>query len=242
MTKHKKESGENKFCTVRGKPCKCGNDYTSVVGSNFEERLKYPLKVSNRDKPLMFKFQAHHILCVGSVNSKIYSNDYIENIVKETEWCVNNKDNMVSMPVLAHTIWWYVHVCSGEYERPSFENICQHNWDHTGNLGYKWEVDNALVQLAYDVEEGGHGPEAIDLAEALNAESKHFRGELEARAIRQSGTHQAWLDGESNPQGPWYEPFSMANTAYISKKTFPVGKFEKKVLAWMERFKKAVGG
>ena len=249
MTKHKKESGENKFCTVRGKPCECGNNYTDVVKKGLMKDIKYPLKITYKKKPrpprvIWLSFQAHHILCVACVNGKVYSNKYIKDIVGETDWCINKSNNMVAMPVLAHTIFWYVSTrpIFGEWLCPPFNNICQHDWDHNGDLSYKWEVDNALVQLAYEVEEAEHEGEPVDLAAALDAESSRFRGVLEGRASRQGGTHRAWLDGVSDPKGNWYEPFSMASTANINKKTFPISKFDNKVLAWLERFKKAVGG
>src|SRR5262245_53019212 len=106
-----------KFCAVKGQPCTHngapGNDYRKVckpAWSNLTYAQKYVDKDTGVNDPRPRSYEAHHILCLAQVKKVIVKesekNDFTD-IVDSTEWCINDKRNMIALPMWGHTIMWY---------------------------------------------------------------------------------------------------------------------------------------
>jgi hypothetical protein len=164
---------------------------------------------------------------VASVTAILGKNEKIENVVKQTKWCINAKQNMFAMPLWGHTIKWYCNLAeSGEFlsrkKGPKFENIPQHDYDHNSKKGYKSEVDDALTLIADEIQqlaEEDHDAAVKELKAALDDLSSDCRAALNERGKRAGGTHNAWKQGSDDPISNWYLPFSMAASA--TKRYFP---------------------
>jgi hypothetical protein len=119
-------------------------------------------------------YEAHHILCVAQVNDVVIGNSEkygYTDILKKIKWCINQKKNMIALPLWAHTILWY---CNGFFDvlydnkgnpieesllqaiepsrllRPPFRNLPQHNYGHSGRSikkSYNKEVTAKLKKM-----------------------------------------------------------------------------------------------
>lgn len=259
--KHKEKAAKGKFCAVRTDKCDCPsgpNDYKanangkeSWSSESFRRRIKRKTGIIEFDK----KPEAHHLLCIGSVVGYIYGDPRIDASVRETQWCINDKPNMIPMPLWGHTVQHYSNFTAGiagvvaalkgsdELETtdpPGFQNWPQHDVDHNGSLSYKWEVDENLKKLANVIDKKqktkDHELTPAQIKDALDKLSAKWEKMLRKRG---QGTHDAWKKGQEEPTSDWYKPFSMAAPANAEKRTFP-GRFDNRILAWMKRLAEAM--
>jgi hypothetical protein len=190
--------------------------------------------------PVSWKFEAHHLLCVSYVNSaieeKAENNESLEEVINESEWCINNELNMIALPVWGTTVMWYCNDFSGiqkgasllqelstllisKTAEPPFKNLPQHNYQHSGGspeTSYNREIEDALHDLLDGVEMQveKHAISGPAVGKKFDDLSKKMRKKLKDRgervgSLEGGGTHKAWL----NPGRNWYEPFSMAQVA-----------------------------
>lgn len=196
------------------------------------------------------KYEAHHIACVAPVNEVLYGDKDLIGAVEQTKWCINKKSNMMAMPLWGHTVKWYCAITEdgGEIDddrtAPKFKNIPQHDYDHNCKEGYTWEVEQAMKELAAEIENADHDLKGPDLAKALDNISKDFKSKLlDERGMRLDGTHAAWQLGQKEPPDPkWCHPFSMASDEKVSSKGFPVRNFDGAVAKWIKRISEAIAG
>src|SRR5262249_31987718 len=120
-----------------------------------------------RKMEVLKRHEAHHLLCVACVTEFIAKKKELKKVVEQTDWCINDTNNMFAMPLWGHTIKWYC----GDFadfdldaqdvkdlldsdelfvrrRKPKFANIPQHDYDHNSALGYKQEMDKELKKLA----------------------------------------------------------------------------------------------
>lgn len=239
--KHSRSATKGELCgnAVSGGKCSCSspNDYQEngkapaswgvALKKDARGALEFLTKGkgknnSGRDER---RFEAHHLLCVSPVNAEITGNTEIDQLVRNTRWCVNDKGNMMPMPMMAHTVYWYSML--GQLTPPPFQNLPQHDWDH---IHYVREVTSRLQIIARGgaAKKKGHEVESKDLQSDLKTSSRTFRKLLELRGLRNSGTHAARSAGEC-------APFSMASTALVMQRPFPKGMFDEKVRKWFEK-------
>lgn len=201
-------------------------------------------------------YEAHHIMCVAQVQKVVVgqkdTHGYAD-ILDKTEWCVNNKKNMIALPLWAHTIKWY---CNGLLDvlydsrgnpieqsltdslakpnllRPPFRNLPQHNYGHSGRTiktSYNKENEKELVTAMRSLKKDkkNHDNERIKtLKSKLGRLSKAFSKKLKERGKCQyGGTHAAWKAGCRDPQSDWYKPFGMAQDP--TPMTFPTTNFNR---------------
>ena len=237
--KHKKVSRKGNFCAIRTlEPCndcpssKNYRDICKPAGAwKFITYGQQNRKIYGRRRP----WEAHHLLTVACVNRQIVQPPAIDELVRETKWCINNEDNMLAMPMWGHTIRWYFNMAAVEVRMitlpdgskmrktsmkpPPFKDIPQHNYGHNT---YSDEVDTALADLVDDIMslKDPHEYKPEDLEKELNDLSSQFRDELcVVRGKRCDGTHEGWNKGLKDRSSNWYEPFSMSETP--RKITFP---------------------
>lgn len=247
MGDHKRGEAKGKFCGVPGTPCSCGNDYIDICKPDWGD-WTFPRKVNAKDGAFTFKkkYEAHHLLCVSPVATQLAARAKIDAVIRATKWCINNKDNMLGMPLWGHTVMWYCNISdtggsiAAELIPPPFQDVPQHDWDHNCNGGFTDEVETALKDVAKDVEDAGHEADAESIASALNNLSSEFRSKLAERGKRPAGTHAGWTTGMADPSSYWYGSFSMASTAWITKKGFPVRRFDQSVKEWIQRIAQAI--
>ena len=213
--------------------------------------------------PFVFdkQYEAHHLVCVSAVTNKLLSRStIIKPVIKQTKWCINNKDNMLAMPLWGHTVKWYCSITAadvkvknplrkikGKVPAPPFQNIPQHNWDHIGNECYLWEVEEEVDKLADDVESSPHQLKGKKLEDRLKTLSTNFKNKLVAkkggRGWRKGGTDAAWgLAQKPTPDPEWCHPFSMASNGKVTSKGFPARDFGEELTKWIERIAKAIAG
>lgn len=222
-TKHKAKGRRNRFCCVRGTPCKCEspNNYRT----NCKPSWSGP---GGAELP----YAAHHVLCVASVKSCIAKKRGLAPIVKETRWCVNRKPNMVALPLWGDTVKWYY---KNRTTSPPFRNLPQHDWDHNGSDSYREEVEASLDGLADNVADAKdkHDDARVkQLSGGLNSRSQQFKARLKARGRRCGGTHKQFKDEGKNAR--WHEPFSMAGSA--TSKGYPAQDWRQAVIDKVRRF------
>ncbi len=244
---HKRGSKKGKFCGIPGNPCDCGNDYIKIcepgwVTHTFARLVKAESGAFSFQK----KYEAHHVVCVAPVSSELISKSSIEGVIKETQWCINNKGNMLAMPLWGHTVKWYCSITAAggsvasDIPAPPFANVPQHDWDHNCKEGYTWEVEQAAKKLAKETEAKGHEADPEDLKGDLEDMSDDFKSKLDQRGNRKGGTHDCWKNGADSED--WCQPFSMASTGKITAKGYPVKKFDESVAKWIKRIAAAIAG
>lgn len=270
--KHKRGVRKGEFCAIPAKnPCDdCPSDknYREICEPRAPNwsALQYAQKYSIKDKVTKKilevtakkrSYEAHHILCVAQVNNVVIRNSekygYID-ILKKTKWCINQKKNMIALPLWAHTILWY---CNSFFDilhdnkdnpineesllraiepsrllKPPFRNLPQHNYGHSGGSiekSYNMEVSAKLKKIVKTLKKDKkkHDNTRIEwLKSKLIKLSKEFENKLRERGNRdRRGTHEAWLLGSTNPKSNWYEPFSMSQVP--APKTFPGAPFNR---------------
>lgn len=212
QNRHAKEYAIGHFCARV--PCD-HTDYIKVCDPKWDidsrtGDWKFAQNAKGGPKPK--SYEAHHIVCWSPVKSIFFGDTVIEQIIKGTHWCVNNKSNMIGLPMWGHTVKWY----NSRDDVPPFTALPQHNVDHnTKGTGYTAEVRDALKELIDEIKEviaTKHDvPPPKDIEEELKFCSEHFETVLLERGSRPPGTHLAFTAAQLDLF--WYMPFSMASTA-----------------------------
>lgn len=250
---HKTPSAVNKFCANRAEKCGCGNKYIdnamakAPTWATFSYKRKSYFE-TGEIKVFDKKPEAHHILCTSSVREGLIGNQLVLPLIKETTWCINLPINMRPMPLWGHTVQHYCNPLPdvarvvGAGFPPQFQNVPQHDVDHNCKLGYRHEINVDIDILAKKIEKAvdKHKIDPKDIAADLDGLSKKYDGVLRARGRRQGGTHRGWQMGMDDPSSKWYEPFSMAGTAFLNKRGFPP--FHEETRDWMDRIAFAMWG
>lgn len=257
---HIKPAEDCEFCAIRAgkRGCPCGNNHIDNAGVTKFDRgdaaaaAAAPWSFFRRRSwaPWIRRekfFEAHHLLCVASVNAGLSASPTVFEIVKKTDWCINAKPNMLAMPLWGHTLKHYANPANPTPSGPpSFADIPQHNYNHNSTGGYKDEVDKTIEAVANEVlklKKKGHKAPEKDLANRLDTESDNYRSELAVRGRRRQGTHEAWRQGMREAHlgkgSNWYLPFSMASDGATQPRAFPV-KGDKSALA--EKLEKLLNG
>ena len=243
--KHSKGARINQFCALRKEPCTCEkkNKYTDVINSEkAKESAKYlyPQRFKYKDGTYETKWiseNAHHLVCVASVTELFAKDTDIQPIIANEVYCINEKINMIALPLWSHTIFWYMF--DNPNKAPAFENWPNHNYDHDLYIS---ELKEDLEKLARIVKKAGHKNNKGKIANKLNKLSGSYRNKLRTRGKRMSGTHSAWTSA-TDPQKPnqhWYRPFSMASTSMVTERAFAVRKFDDEVMTEFEKILKAL--
>ena len=194
-TKHKKRGKQwDKFCTVPTRDtCACGNDYIKVCDPKWKPAFKFQSGrwldgVYNQS---LKNYEAHHIMCVGSVEKGLQADEKFKPIIEKEEWCVNNRSNMLGMPVWGHTVKHYCQITqiAGAMldvlpDPPPFADIPQHNRDHNGDLSYKFDVDAEIKKIQAQVASAPHKVDAGSIVAKLNSLSSQYRDYLKDRGTR----------------------------------------------------------
>jgi hypothetical protein len=249
------------FCTLAPeKPCDdckgCGGDGKTYIEvcepTSWAAGYQFPQLVRAKIKPYVYakKYEAHHVACVASVTGQIVGESALQDIVRQTKWCINKKNNMLAMPLWGHTVKWYCRITMASAVvdidltqlAPPFKNIPQHNFDHGR---YNVEVDSACKKVAEKCKKANkeHKLKDGDLAALLDRVSDGFKAMLDKRGKRKDGTHNAWSLGQKvPPDAEWCHPFSMASNAEVTAVGFPVRKFDDKVAAWVAKTSRAMKG
>lgn len=237
MSSHNREKFKKEFCAVAADgACDCGNDYKKncVPAPAWDSANDFTWFIKGQGARQQ-SYAPHHILCVASVATILIdaTDKQVDGIVEATKWCVNKKPNMIALPLWGHTVKWYCNISAlsmtgGQTSPPPFQNLPQHDWDHTGKGAYIEELEEVLKNLVKQLAKKGHEAKPIDLAGAMDKLAAAFEAKLKARGLRQGGTHTAWQNGATNKD--WFLPFSMANDGSATRKGYPKMDFSKKVL------------
>lgn len=265
MSEHDRGKREGQFCAIPADPT-CSDcphkptTYIEVCKPKAKGWFAHTFKrrVRREGSPFTFekKYEAHHLVCVAPVSNELVSKTGIKGVIEQTKWCINNKDNMIPMPLWGHTIKWYCEITEDDtgmdvddisdaikdrVKAPKFENIPQHDFDHNCKEGYTWEVEEEVKKLAKEIKANGHKLKGEKLEARLKELSEDFKGRLDDRGIRKGGTHKAWKLAQKEPPDPqWCHPFSMASDDKVSDKGFPVKNFDEKVAKWIKRIADAI--
>ena len=252
------DRGERKaqFCAVPAKPkcedCPGSKDYIAVCepGEWFGHTFLRLVRAASGTFSFEKKYEAHHLVCVAPVSDELVAKEEIKGVIEQTVWCINNESNMLAMPLWGHTVMWYCEITAASdipefnaMPAPKFANIPQHDSDHNSPGRYTWEVTEACKRLAKKIEESGHKLKGPDLAATLNDLAGKFKNILlNVRGTRSGGTHAAWRMGQEDPNSAWCYPFSMASNVWVTKKAFPVRKFDANTAKWVRRIATAIAG
>jgi hypothetical protein len=221
---HTKGDSRNKFCSLRKDPCPCGNSYTSPcdsVAAGWEAEAAGSSKYVQRygKGARRRSHEAHHIACVAAVTGIITVNEDIKDIVWNTKWCVNVDTNMIALPLWPHTIEWYFDLgtkslmqgpAKGGRKKPTvnappYKDLAHHDYDHGEYINEVNETLKRVVTAAKAAVAKDHKDPTGNLAGKLNSSiGKHKKG------LMGRGTHAAWEEGMNDPNGTWYEKFSMS--------------------------------
>jgi A nuclease family of the HNH/ENDO VII superfamily with conserved AHH len=256
---HKRSDGKGKFCTA---PCtkNCDECPGPAKGANNYRKVckpakwgKYTLTKLKDGVPTPYGYEAHHIVCVSPTTTILLEGSKIGKTVEQTEWCINQKKNMVALPLWGHTVQWYCQIdedggkIRARRKAPDFANRPQHDIDHNSEDGYTSEVKLELVKLAKQVAAKAHEVEGQNLAKKLDDLSDKFRQDLADRGRRPTskgkGTHAGWQAAQKETPDPkWCHPFSMASDTKVQDVAFPAKNFNDKLTAWIDRLASAIGG
>ncbi|HKE46329.1 MAG TPA: hypothetical protein VKB41_17460 [Steroidobacteraceae bacterium] len=251
---HKRRRVKGEFCANAAKD-DCGCDSHNDYRGNCKPAPAWDVSVAdyayaqigkNKGSKKKFRwkhgYEAHHLLCVGTVTKVLIDGRGISQIIRETRWCVNNPMNMHAMPMWGHTIKYYCDidtqtVGSGGSQPPPWKNIPQHDWDHNSKKGYRFEVEEQLKAVAKKLRENKkqHKAEAKKLPDTLEKLSDHFFGQLKERGERCEGTDNGWKKGGKRKD--WFHPFSMGNDGCVTEKGYPRGDFDQQTagkLKWLK--------
>jgi hypothetical protein len=220
MAGHTEGAAKGQFCSLRMEECPCGNKYQDIMKGT-ESWGKYPQRhrvlIAVERSP-----EAHHVLPVASVTGEITANSKIKKVVVEnTKWCVNDKKNMIALPLFEMSFLHYLIL--GDAAPPPFVGLPMHNYDHAA---FQREVGEELKQIGKDAAANTKAHEKVtaELLAAMNTTRDFFEPELKARGKRGKGTHGEFVNAMNAKEGDtsaekWYIPFSMAETP--SAKPFP---------------------
>jgi hypothetical protein len=220
MAGHTEGAKKGLFCSLRTEECPCGNKYRDIM-SGTESWGKYPQK--HRTLLMVERSpEAHHVLPVASVTGNITANDKIgEEVIKNTEWCVNDLKNMIALPLFEMTFVHYL--IKSKASPPDFVDLPMHNYGHAA---FQKEVGKKLKQIGVDTQQNtkAHEDVTAELLAAMNTVRDQFKPTLAARGTRGKGTHGEFVNAMNADSGDasteeWYLPFSMAATP--SRRPFP---------------------
>ncbi|MEW6381913.1 MAG: AHH domain-containing protein [bacterium] len=210
---------------MRKSTCGCGEKYVKNCAPS-PPWPKYPQQQVTKKGKLITRWrshEAHHVLCVASV-TKALSGVIAKKILRQTEWCINVKENMIALPMWAHTIQWYCtrkgNLKENVEKIPPFKNLPMHNSDHDSYID---EVDTKLENIVEKLEKKADNHEECSkqLKSKLNKLRDEYKNELIRRGKRRGGTHKAWEKGREKVK-EWYFPFSMADDGDVTERTFPL--------------------
>ena len=195
--------------------------------------------------PSSYHGQAHHILPVQSINKyKGQPNEAdIEAAYWSTEWCINQKHNLMPLPVKQTYLRRPLSDPQnskpkkdkkgrGSYSASLSLKLPAHNVDHNSKHAYNDEVTELLkTKLWTKVQKApstGKHPDADAVAIVFRNLQEHFTGELEERGTRNGGTKDSiefWQQGKKYPAdnavGIWWAAFSMGSDEYVEKTLDP---------------------
>jgi len=165
-------------------------------------------------------WEAHHVLCYDSVESREISEneDYVEACLWITDWNLNDSLNMIGLPK------------NRQYKQTSGttpSNLPSHQVDHNTKNGYRDEVTMWLKDNIWDTlndKRKAHEINAKSIENVLKSASDKFRELIESRGQRKKGTLYCWQHRLPTPppalpasaqssykqEKKWYFPFSMA--------------------------------
>jgi hypothetical protein len=242
-----------KFCTVPStSPCGdvsgCAN-YRTVCQPGWAAMQYTTLRRDNNAttySKVDRGYEAHHLLPVACVTDEILGNTTIEGAVQETEYCINNADNMLAMPMWGMTVKHYCSITAqawsfvGGSSAPPFENIPQHDFNHNR---YNIQVEEVLRKIVGQVTKATkvHKLQGQALQGKLKTESDNMEIDLGKKGIRQGGTDAGWKLGQQGDSA-WNEPFSMAPKGEVDDLPFPVRNFNEKLAAWIKRLQRGITG
>ena len=219
---------KKRFCQIRGTPCKCGNHYQNICkpkGKNWS--IEFEVGEAGTETQ---SWEAHHILsvsCVAIMPKSAKAQAAVRRVQKVTNWCINNKGNMIAMPKFGQTIMYYTNV-KGDYyykvgfKSPDFQDIPQHDFEHDTKGGYCTELKKDILNLWNEVAkaEKKHLRSKNGVKSQLEELSRKWKKKLNERGKRQDGTHASWKMGSDDPDSKWYLPFSMASAAHAQTRYF----------------------
>lgn len=163
--------------------------------------------------------EAHHVLSVSCVNGYVDYNDkvrdYIERCYRETEWCINQKPNLIALPKWPTYCW--------EAGSRSLDLPC-HDWDHYRCMKYCWEVKQDLKTVIWDElneAEEPHNAKGKSLQKHFVKLEKKWKKEIRRRGRRNKGTEHSWKHKATDTH--WWWPFSMGSDAYVKTKSWAYG-------------------
>lgn len=227
------------FCAFasRGGACKCPNNYKKngkapaswLAMPPASRQVEYRSDKGNKTKR---HFEAHHALSIGPVSAIMFGEDAkdIREIVENTVWCINSTENMLAMPMMAHTVHWYS-ILKNEGP-PPFANIPQHDWEHEP---YLHEIEKKLKALIKAVKDKikPHKVAPTNIESDMKALTAKYKNLLQnVRGRRKLGTHSAY---HATNKDSVCHPFSMASTAVVKAKVLPAKKLTSSIEDWKTR-------
>ena len=189
-------------------------------------------------KPYDVRHEAHHILSVSCVNTygdlDSDQRKAVERCCHETDWNINNANNLIALPLFGHTLKWYV-IDENTDDPPGWADLPQHDWDHNSKNGYCADVKTAVLkfygELELVLEE--HAITAKSILDDLVKMENNWRKEIN---VRGKGTHNAWGKSAKDEAG-WYEPFSMAENGKATyRPPLRIGNKTDKLKAYLKLF------
>lgn len=157
------------------------------------------------------EWEAHHILCDHAMTGREITTNrqYIEDCLWNTEWDINNADNLMGLPTNKQF------KNASETDMVGFpKNFCSHQVDHNTKFGYTDECKQYLQEEIWDTlndKQIDHKINAENIKKALIECTKVFAKRLVKRGKRCRGTVFCWQKRfEKNMKDKWYFPFSMA--------------------------------
>jgi hypothetical protein len=223
MAGHSEGDKKGLFCSLRTEECPCGNKYKDVMKEGDVPKWG---KYVQRHRTLIAierSPEAHHVLPVASVTTNVTANNKIrDEVVKNTKWCVNDKPNMIALPLFEMTFTHYLVEHDPDdgtpIPSPPFAGLPMHNFGHAA---FQKEVGKELQRVAKDAQKNtqNHEKASETLLAALNQARGDFMSELNSRGKRGKGTHVEFLNAMGLTEAgteftgsarEWYVPFSMA--------------------------------
>ena len=164
-------------------------------------------------------WEAHHIICEHAIGDREFKNDpahedYVEACLWVTDWDLNNKKNMIGLPLRKAFKAGFVN-----------QKVCCHQNDHNTTRGYTEECKDFMQTEIWDKLKKGqkfHTTDPKDIADLLIGASRHFDKQLKKRAKRNDGTVESWTkrhDTSWPKHKTWYLPLSMAKTGAVVKRS-----------------------
>lgn len=230
--------GDKEFCYSRKQPCPCSKaqSYKDHHKAEVDSWGKY-LQTRNVQKgPTGRQLESysraaehHHIICVASVGVMLAANDVVKAHAEGTNWCINEKRNLVGLPMWPLHIGHYcsfsrttpevrtttsthsgVTVTHADAPAPPFKDLPMHDQDHDLYID---EIESELIQVASNLElvEDCQDPDEA-LKSELDRLSDKYGEQLLTNGTINQGTHRNWENGIEDPYGDWYKPFSMSRS------------------------------